>query len=174
MAKLHLLPVFVTLSLILTSVALALDPVTNIIGQALKTKDFILTGRVYCDTCRAGFETDITEYMPGGKVRLECKRYGTEELTYEAEATTEFLGMYQMVVPGDHSKDQCSVVLVKSSFNKCTETQPGRDRVRVTLAQDGGLLSNNRQANALGFLIDEPLPKCGTLLQKYGFANEDD
>ncbi|XP_010942359.1 major pollen allergen Lol p 11 [Elaeis guineensis] len=174
MARLQLLPVFVMLSLTLSGVALAHDSATIISSEALKTKDFVLTGRVYCDTCRAGFETDITSSMPGAKVRLECKRYGTDELTYEAEATTQLSGMYQMIVPDDHSNDQCSVVLVKSSFNKCTEIEPGRDRVRITLAQDGGLLSNSRQANALGFLIDEPLPSCGKLLQKYGFANDDD
>ena len=101
-------------------------------------------------------------------------RYGTDELTYKAEATTDFLGIYQMTVPDDHSNDQCSVVLVKSSLDNCTEIEPGRDRVRITLAQDGGLLSNIRQANALGYLIDKPLLECGKLLQKYGFANDDD
>lgn len=28
-------------------------------------KPFILQGRVYCDTCRAGFETSATTYIPG-------------------------------------------------------------------------------------------------------------
>lgn len=28
-------------------------------------KPFILEGRVYCDTCRAGFETSATTYIPG-------------------------------------------------------------------------------------------------------------
>ncbi|KAG1331615.1 pollen allergen Phl p 11 [Cocos nucifera] len=120
MAKLQLLHVFVTLSLTLTDIALAHDSVTNIIGEARRTKDFVLEGRVYCDTCRTGFETDLTAYMP-------------------ARSTTA----------------------PKSSLVG-------------TVSQDGGLLSNVRQANALGYLIDEPSPECGELLQKYAFANDDD
>lgn len=27
--------------------------------------DFVVEGRVYCDTCRAGFETNVTEYIAG-------------------------------------------------------------------------------------------------------------
>jgi hypothetical protein len=27
--------------------------------------DYLVQGRVYCDTCRAGFETNATEYMKG-------------------------------------------------------------------------------------------------------------
>jgi hypothetical protein len=27
--------------------------------------EFTVEGRVYCDTCRAGFETNVTEYMSG-------------------------------------------------------------------------------------------------------------
>lgn len=27
--------------------------------------DYIVQGRVYCDTCRAGFETNVTEYIKG-------------------------------------------------------------------------------------------------------------
>ncbi|XP_008797140.2 major pollen allergen Lol p 11-like [Phoenix dactylifera] len=174
MAKLQLLPVLVALVLALAGVSLAHDPVTKTVGDALNPDGLVLEGRVYCDTCRAGFETDLTAYIPGAKVRLECTRYGTDEVTYAAEATTDLLGIYQIVVPGDHSEDQCSVVLMKSAVDNCTEIKPGRDRARVVLAQDGGLLSNVRRANALGFLIAEPLAECGKLLQKYGFANDDD
>lgn len=28
-------------------------------------KPFVVQGRVYCDTCRAGFETSATTYIPG-------------------------------------------------------------------------------------------------------------
>lgn len=110
----------------------------------------------------------------GAEVKLECVHYGTDEVTYAAEATTDASGVYQLAVPGDHSGDQCSVALVKSIAEYCRETLPGRERARVVLSQDGGLISNLRQANALGFLIDEPLAQCDKVLQKYGLANEDD
>lgn len=31
--------------------------------------DFIIRGRVYCDTCRAGFETNVTKYIEGTPLR---------------------------------------------------------------------------------------------------------
>lgn len=35
--------------------------------------DFIIQGRVYCDTCRAGFETNVTKYIEGTPLRkIEC------------------------------------------------------------------------------------------------------
>lgn len=52
MAKLQLLPVLVVLSLALA-------------GDALESDGIVLQGRVYCDTCRAGFETILTENLPG-------------------------------------------------------------------------------------------------------------
>lgn len=33
-------------------------------GGRLMSKPFVLEGRVYCDTCRAGFETSATTYIP--------------------------------------------------------------------------------------------------------------
>lgn len=36
--------------------------------------DYIVQGRVYCDTCRAGFETNVTEYIKGTQ--------GTSDLYY--------------------------------------------------------------------------------------------
>jgi hypothetical protein len=32
---------------------------------ATKAPDYIVQGRVYCDTCRAGFEMNVTEYIKG-------------------------------------------------------------------------------------------------------------
>uniref|UniRef100_A0A804RJ25 Pollen-specific protein C13 n=1 Tax=Zea mays TaxID=4577 RepID=A0A804RJ25_MAIZE len=29
--------------------------------------DYVIQGRVYCDTCRAGFVTNVTEYIAGAK-----------------------------------------------------------------------------------------------------------
>jgi len=32
---------------------------------ATNAPDYVIQGRVYCDTCRAGFETNVTEYIKG-------------------------------------------------------------------------------------------------------------
>lgn len=37
--------------------------------------DFIIQGRVYCDTCRAGFETNVTKYIEGTPLRKKNNIY---------------------------------------------------------------------------------------------------
>ena len=34
-------------------------------SASTKSPDYVVQGRVYCDTCRAGFETNVTEYIKG-------------------------------------------------------------------------------------------------------------
>ena len=33
-------------------------------GRPVVSHPYVLQGRVYCDTCRAGFETSATTYIP--------------------------------------------------------------------------------------------------------------
>ncbi|OEL36925.1 Pollen-specific protein C13 [Dichanthelium oligosanthes] len=37
---------------------------------ATDAPDYLIKGRVYCDTCRAGFETNVTEYLKGNKYAI--------------------------------------------------------------------------------------------------------
>jgi len=37
-------------------------------GVTVADRMFTIEGRIYCDTCRAGFETSATEYMEGIEV----------------------------------------------------------------------------------------------------------
>jgi hypothetical protein len=58
MAPLRVLSVIAAAAILF---ALALADTT----VATKTADYVVQGRVYCDTCRAGFETNVTEYIKG-------------------------------------------------------------------------------------------------------------
>ncbi|KAJ8498550.1 hypothetical protein OPV22_009102 [Ensete ventricosum] len=50
---------------------------------------FVVQGRVFCDTCRAGFETPVSTYTVGAKVRIECRSKATGAKTCNFEGTTD-------------------------------------------------------------------------------------
>lgn len=72
-----------------------------------------------------------------------------------------------MLVHGDRGDDCCDALLVKSSDPECSHPNAGRDRARVILTRNNGMISNTRFANAMGFLKNTPLSSCPTILQKY-------
>ena len=55
MASLRILPAAAAAAILFFIVA----------AVATKAPDYVIQGRIYCDTCRAGFETNVTEYMKG-------------------------------------------------------------------------------------------------------------
>ena len=128
------------------------------------SRPFRLEGRVYCDTCRAGFETSATTYIPRAKVRVECKDK-EQKLLYSMEGTTDSTGTYHVLVNEDHGDETCDVVLVSSPMGDCMTADPGRDRARVVLTSYNGIVSDKRFANAMGFMKDEIMSGCTTLLQ---------
>ncbi|GMP32723.1 hypothetical protein CsSME_00006358 [Camellia sinensis var. sinensis] len=127
----------------------------------------LVRGRVYCDTCRAGFETDATPGIPGARVRIERKDRETLQLKYSIEGVTDSTGTYNIMVTGDRGDDLCDSVLVSSPESDCAEADPGRDRSRVILTRYNGINSDTRFANAIGFFRNEPMSGCTQLLQKY-------
>ncbi|KAL8225513.1 hypothetical protein R6Q57_018097 [Mikania cordata] len=128
------------------------------------SRPYVLQGRVYCDTCRAGFETSATTYIPRAKVRVECKDK-EQKLLYTAEGTTDATGTYYINVNEDHGNETCDVVLVSSPLGDCKTADPGRNRARVVLTSYNGIVSDTRFANAMGFMKDEVMSGCTTLLQ---------
>nr|AAF16869.1 allergen-like protein BRSn20 [Sambucus nigra] len=134
---------------------------------------FLLKGSVYCDTCRAGFETDATKYLHGARVRIECKDRDTLRLTYSDEAVTDSKGKYSVLVSDDHGDQMCDAILVSSPDPECAVPDKGRDRACVILTRSNGMTSDERFANAMGFLKNEPMAGCTQILQKYQL-NEDD
>merc|ERR1712063_1951 len=145
-------------------------------GTAVATDapDYLVQGRVYCDTCRAGFETNVTEYIKGAKVRLECKHFGTGSVERSVEGVTDETGTYKIELKDSHVEDICEVVLVESPLANCAEVQATRDRARVVLTRDDGICDNLRPANALGYFKGVPLPVCSELLKQFDLADDDE
>lgn len=61
----HLAPLFSKLVEMAKLFIVALCLLSCLAGVALAMETFTIQGRVYCDTCRAGFETSATEYLQG-------------------------------------------------------------------------------------------------------------
>ncbi|KAH7524431.1 hypothetical protein FEM48_Zijuj06G0118400 [Ziziphus jujuba var. spinosa] len=158
-------PVLLLALCILPALALATRPLR---------KPLIVQGRVYCDTCLAGFETSASNYIAGAKVRLECKNRNTMQLLYSKEGTTDSTGTYKITVTEDHEDQLCDALLVSSPQGDCAKVSPGRERARVILTNYNGMASETRFANAMGFTKEEPAAGCANVLKQYQeFDNED-
>ncbi|KAF8723259.1 hypothetical protein HU200_021775 [Digitaria exilis] len=133
---------------------------------------FIVRGRVWCDTCRAVFETPASTYIAGAKVRVDCrsKTTGVQSCSYEGH--TDHTGTYNILVTDEHEHELCESVLVSSPDMRCATTVPGRERAPVFLTSNNGVTSNVRTANALGFQQDVALPRCAQILKMYEDENE--
>ncbi|XP_047335735.1 protein DOWNSTREAM OF FLC-like [Impatiens glandulifera] len=152
------------LVLVLVSAALVVLSTAEEIGAV---NSFKVIGRVYCDTCQCGYETNITTYITGAKVKLQCLDRINYRLKYEAEGETNENGEYVIYVKGDKGDDMCDVSLVSSSLDGCDKVDTGRDRSRVSLTGYNGLVDEIRHANAMGFMINEPLGSCTMVLKQY-------
>ncbi|KAF8377280.1 hypothetical protein HHK36_030655 [Tetracentron sinense] len=174
----------------------ALCVLPALVSAARPTRNpFIVQGRVYCDTCRAGFETSATTYLPGNlslshththihtdavltsfvlsaKVRVECKDRDTLQLLYSIEGVTDSTGTYKILVSEDHEDQFCDAVLVSSPQDDCSSVDPGHDRARVILTRYNGIVSDNRFANSLGFMKDQAFSVCTQLLKQYKESEE--
>ncbi|KAJ8499892.1 hypothetical protein OPV22_010444 [Ensete ventricosum] len=142
----------------------------NAVVCVVSTPNIVVEGRVYCDTCRAGFETAATEYIAGAKVKLECKNYTTGEIIHTNQATTDATGKYQITVVDDHQEETCQVMLISSPRSDCSEISEGRNSALVVVTHNVGITSGVRYANSLGFLKDKPLETCGQLLLQYALG----
>jgi coenzyme F420-reducing hydrogenase delta subunit len=137
-----------------------------IMGGCSADNCFFVEGEVYCDTCRAGFVTNVTTPIQGAKVRLECRHFMSAAGTVErsAEGLTDAAGNYKIELKDSRgSEEVCAVRLLSSPVPGCGEVEKGRDSAPVTLV-DAGLATKVRRASALGFLKAEPLPNCGKIL----------
>lgn len=115
----------------------------------------------------------ISNNIAGAVVRIECYNKDSGVLTYSKEAVTGKNGRYTVKVETDRGEDVCDAVLVRSSNPECATPNAGRDRARVILTRNNGMISNKRFANNMGFLRNTPLANCGQILQKY-IDSEDD
>ncbi|KAL5224092.1 hypothetical protein ABZP36_010731 [Zizania latifolia] len=134
--------------------------------------DFLVQGRVWCDTCRAGFETPASTYIAGAKVMVECKSKSTGSKIFSFEGQTDHTGTYNIPVEGEHEHELCESVLVSSPDKGCGKTVAGRERAPVFLTNNNGVTSNVRLANALGFQKDTALAECSEILKMYEEVEE--
>ena len=100
----------------------------------------------------------------GATVRVECKDKD-QKIVYTKEGTTDATGTYHILINEDHREETCDVVLVSSPMGNCKTADPGRDRARVALTSYNGIVSDIRFANAMGFMKDDIMSGCTTLLQ---------
>ncbi|KAL4579763.1 hypothetical protein LXL04_015928 [Taraxacum kok-saghyz] len=128
---------------------------------------FSLKGRVYCDTCRCGFENTATKYLAGAKVRVECRDRNSLGLRYTMNAVTDATGTYHIEVNKDHGDQKCECTLVGSPDPECAEPNIGRHRATVILTSNNGMNYGARYANAMGFLKKTALPGCTELIKSY-------
>lgn len=151
-------------TLLLAAVALAALAVAASAGKPIGP--FTVHGKVYCDTCRCGFETNITTYIPNAVVRIECMEREGGKVMKEAEGVTDHNGAFAITVDHDHGDHMCDAVLVSSPWKHCSSPDPGRSRGRVILTDSNGVASHYRHCNSLGFLIDDnkTLPACPRLV----------
>ncbi|ESW08219.1 hypothetical protein PHAVU_009G028900 [Phaseolus vulgaris] len=136
-------------------------------------REFSVKGRVYCDRCRAGFETSATTYIAGAEVMAQCKSRTTNEVVFTQNAITDSSGTYTLHVKKDHNDEICSVKILSSPHPECTVVTPGRDEALVILTRYNGIASDDRYANAMGFMSREVAAGCAEVLKQYQeFDNE--
>ncbi|OWM79932.1 major pollen allergen Lol p 11-like [Punica granatum] len=127
----------------------------------------VVRGRVYCDPCKAGFETSASTFIAGAKVKVECRHRQTSKLLYSREATTDSTGTYVIPVSEDHKDECCDAMLVSSPHPTCNIPTEGRDKARVILTRNNGICTDDRFANSMGFMTAQPMAVCAQILQQY-------
>ncbi|CAO2827747.1 unnamed protein product [Amaranthus hypochondriacus] len=131
-----------------------------------------LSGKVYCDTCRFGFETNITTYISGAVVELQCNDKSDSRLVFSNRTTTDENGKFTFHVCEDHGDQYCDVVLISSPWPHCKVIDHVRRRSRVIVTDLNGITSYLRHANNLGVFQDYTFPECSALYKLY-FQSDD-
>ncbi|KAL5751513.1 hypothetical protein ACOSP7_021722 [Xanthoceras sorbifolium] len=133
----------------------------------IKGNPFHIRGRVYCDTCKCGFETSASYYIHGAKVRIECQKRENLQTTYTIDGVTDETGTFNIKVEDDKGDQICYTELVSSPVADCKTPDGGRYRSQIILTRSNGAISDLHYSNALGYLKDKPLAGCTELLNTY-------
>ncbi|KAJ6805312.1 putative pollen-specific protein C13 [Iris pallida] len=160
-------PSFLIAAAVIFAVAAVSLPSLASAARATPTKGFVVAGRVFCDTCLAGFETPASTYIAGAKVRVECRTRDTNKNTCNFDGVTDSTGTYNILVADEHEHEICESVLVSSPDSACSAPVMGRERARVFLTHNNGIASNKRFANTMGFKKEVPLAWCSELMKMY-------
>ncbi len=153
---------------------LALCVLPAIVSASRPTRNpFAVTGSVVCESCRCGFENEMSKPIAGAKVKVVCTDRKTGNLVYEKFGKTNSEGKYRILVDEDHDDQICESVLVESSQADCAEMSPGRERSRVILTNFNGMASTTRFANTMLFQTSVERDGCKEVLAKYQLTDED-
>ena len=87
------------------------------------------------------------------------------EVVYRRQGKTDSEGSYNIFVDEDHADQICDAKLLSSPHSKCNVPTPGRDQARVILTGNNGIASNDRFANAMGYMTDEAASGCAEVLK---------
>ncbi|KAH1100482.1 hypothetical protein AAZX31_13G071200 [Glycine max] len=128
---------------------------------------FYVKGRVFCDPCRAGFETPLTTYIAGAEVTLQCKDRITNNNVYSKQVKTDSTGSFTIFVDANQANQNCDASLVTSPLRDCKEPTPGRDHTRVNLNRFNGIATNDRFVNNLGFMKEIVASSCAKIFKSY-------
>ncbi|KAJ4946688.1 hypothetical protein NE237_014276 [Protea cynaroides] len=82
---------------------------------------FVVVGKVFCDTCRCGFETSATTYIHGAQVRVECKDRNTLNVVYHADGVTDATELTGSQLQMTTREELCESTLVSSPQTDCSQ-----------------------------------------------------
>ncbi|PHT30412.1 hypothetical protein CQW23_30006 [Capsicum baccatum] len=148
------------------------------ITQATEEADnyqFVLTGMVYCDPCRAAFKTNLSEPIADVRVGMQCRHPETEKVTITVTASTNSTGYYHMLIEGDHENEICETFLIHSPREDCREVPKegfARESSSVTLTNHNGIAGKYRESNPLFFLTKEVAPECAKEFREMEYLPE--
>ncbi|MCD9643539.1 Anther-specific protein lat52 [Datura stramonium] len=127
---------------------------------------FDVEGKVFCDTCRLGFVTSLSDTIEGATVRLACRDIVTNNVTFSTEGKTDNAGKYTLTVEGDHENDICEVSLVNSPREDCKEIVPEFITNRIVCSKNVGMHNAVRFVNPLFFRKSKPIDGCKELIEQ--------
>ncbi|XAR68277.1 hypothetical protein NMG60_11003354 [Bertholletia excelsa] len=134
------------------------------------SESFLIEGKVYCDTCRVLFATNLSHPIQGAKVELECIGIDAGQESTKKTAITDESGHYELEVEGDHEEDICTVKVVSSPDSDCNEVVPEISRSIISITTNSGMEGFIRQANPIGFRRKSAIKGCIELLDGMEFV----
>ncbi|KAF6176071.1 hypothetical protein GIB67_000165 [Kingdonia uniflora] len=145
----------------------------SLLSLAQSEENLFVSGKVYCDTCRVAFETQLSKYIPGAKIRLQCRDRDAGQPTYSLDGATDTTGTYKLPITGEHVDEICEVILLQSPLADCNEIAVGRDRARILVSANNGITDPIRYANSLGFSSKVPVAGCDEVLRAMGLVRQE-
>ncbi|XP_047336889.1 anther-specific protein LAT52-like [Impatiens glandulifera] len=132
--------------------------------------EFQVNGKVYCDPCRLQFLTRVSRPLIGAVVKLSCRNRVNGTLTFQVMGKTDFNGMYNLKVNGEHEKDICEVVPVRSPDPHCRSVMDHVGKARVSLTLNSGISSSVRYVSPIGYMNFKAITQCPLVFSELGFV----